>query len=174
MKRTFLILVVLVALPFTVSFGEEDDSKLSIVFMGSAAALNNVSDWSGGFSIGTQFPFPGLEKRGLHTRLIYSQFNINPEAPMRTIEPSVLVDFYVGKKYRIWWTAIGAEAYTDGMNHGVGMYTGIGISRRILTIGESSNSVGFDLFGETNFIGGDDEGTGNYIDLSLGLKLNKL
>lgn len=174
MRKLLLILAVLILLPFKVSFGEEDDSKLSIVFMGSAAVTDNVSNWNGGFSFGTQFPFPGLETRGLHTRLVYSQFNIYPESPMRTIEPSVLIDFYVGKKWRIWWTAVGVEAYTDGPNHGAGLFTGMGIGRRIMTIGENSNQVGFDLFLETNFIGGNGESTGNYADLSLGLKLSKL
>lgn len=166
-----------VALPLQFSYGQADESKVSIVFMGSAVALDNLgenSNWEGGFSFGTQFPFPGLKAKGIHTRLIYSQFNINPDAPMRTIEPSVLIDFYVGKKWHIWWTAMGIEAYTDGPNQGMNLFTGMGLGRRVLTIGENSNQVGFDLFLETNFVNAEGESTGNYADVSLGLKLSKL
>jgi len=180
MKKLLLLtafVVATVALPLQFSYGQEDDIKVSIVFMASAVALDNLeenSNWEGGFSFGTQFPFPGLEARGIHTRLICSQFNINPDAPMRTIEPSVLIDFYVGKKWHIWWTAMGVEAYTDGPNQGMNLFTGVGFGRRIMTIGENSNRVGFDLFLETNFINADGDTTGNYADLSLGLKLSKL
>lgn len=174
MRKLLLILAVLILLPFKVSWGQSDDSKVSIVFMGSAAALNGLSDWQGGFSFGTQFPFPGLDAKSIHTRLIYSQFNINPDAPMRTIEPAALIDFYVGKKWHIWWTAMGIEAYTDGPNSGMNLFTGLGVGRRMWTIGEKDNQVGFDLFLETNFINADGEDTGNYVDLSLGLKLSKL
>lgn len=177
MKKLLFILAVLILLPFKVSVGQADDSKMSIVFMGSMAAVDNLSEnsnWEGGFSFGTQFPFPGLEAKGIHTRLIYSQFNINPDAPMRTIEPSVLIDFYIGRKWHIWWTAMGIEAYTDGPNQGMNLFTGFGFGRRVLTIGETSNQVGFDLFLEANFINADGNSTGNYADLSLGLKLSKL
>lgn len=176
MKRLILIafVAIAVALPGNLVWGQTDDSKLSIVFMGSAAGFNNLSDWEGGFSFGTQFPAPGLESNGIHVRLMYSQLNVNPDAPMRTIEPAALIDFHVGKKWHIWWTAIGAEAYTDGPNHGMELFTGMGISRRVLTIGENSNRVGFDLFLETNFVNADGESTGSYADLSLGLKLSKL
>ena len=177
MRKLLLILAVLILLPFKVSVGQADESKVSVVFMGSAIALDNLeknSNWEGGFSFGTQFPFPGLEAKGIHTRLIYSQFNINPDAPMRTIEPSVLIDFYVGKKWHIWWTAMGVEAYTDGPNNGMNLFTGMGFGRRVMTIGDNSNQVGFDLFLETNFVNADGESTGNYADLSLGLKLSKL
>jgi hypothetical protein len=174
MKRLLVILAVLILLPIHGSWGQEDDSELSIVFMGSRAGIDNLSDWNGGFSFGTQFPFPGLEAKGIHTRLVYSQFNINPDAPMRTIEPAALIDFYVGKKWHIWWTAIGAEAYTDGPNHGMKLFTGVGVGRRVWTIGENDNRVGFDVFLETNFVNADGENTGNYADLSLGLKLSRL
>lgn len=168
------LVIVAIALPGNLVWGETDESKVSMVFMGSAVGFNSLSDWEGGFAFGTQFPFPGLKAKGIHTRLIYSQVNIGPDAPMRTIEPAALIDFYVGKKWHIWWTALGAEAYTDGPNKGMNLFTGIGIGRRVWTIGEKDNRVGFDLFLETSFVGAPDQQTGDYADLNLGLKLSKL
>ena len=170
-----LALLVWVALPLQLSYGQEvDPGEVSMVFMGSAAALNGLSDWEGGFALGTQFPFPGLDAKVIHARLVYSQYNISPDAPMRTIEPCAIVDFYVGKKWRIWWKAIGVEAYTDGANSGIALYTGVGIGRRIWTIGENEKKVGVDLFLESSFVGADGKETGDYADLSLVLLLTKL
>lgn len=174
-KLTFVLaLAALVALPIKVTFGQTvDPGKVSMVFMGSAAVMQDGSNWQGGFSIGTQFPFPGLESKGVQTRLVYSQFNISPDAPMRSIEPCALIDFYVGKKWRVWWKAIGLEAYTDGANLGTALYTGAGIGRRMWTVGDD-NKLGVDLFLEASFVDASGKSTGSYGDLNLILLLTKL
>lgn len=165
-----------VALPLNVTVKAEvvDPGKVSMVYMGSVAALNGLSDWDGGFALGAQFPFPGLEAKDIHVRFVYSQYNISPDAPMRTIEPCAIIDFYVGKKWRIWWKAIGLEAYTDGLNSGMALYTGAGIGRRIWTIEGTENKLGIDLFLESSFVNADGKETGDYADVSLVLLLSRL
>lgn len=170
MRKTILILAILILLPFTLTVkGQAEvptEPPYAIVAMAAGGASSGFGEWSGGFLFGGEYP---VAKSGDFVfRFIYSQFNWDPESPLRILQPATLVRFDLGKKWDVYLVT-GGDLYLAGQNTGSAFFGGFGGSRTILTYQNEKGNFGcFDLAGEMTMTGAGDKNTGSYWQLKLG------
>lgn len=174
--RKFLTVIALTALllaiPFVVSVKAQtaeppSEPPYSIVLMGVGSAGDGFSEWSGGFMFGGEYPVAG--NGAVTLRFVYSQFNWNPDAPIRVLEPAGLLKFDIGKRWDGWIVG-GVDAYIHGQNEGSALLYGVGTSRKVLTFSEDDGKPGYFAFaGEFTVVGAGGRKTGSYWQLKTGI-----
>lgn len=176
MRKTLLILAVLILLPLTVTVKGQvempEEPPYAIVAMAAGGVTSGFEDWSGGFLFGGEYPAVKdaiFSSGDLSIRFIYGEFNWNPDAPLRILQPATLVKFNIVKKWKVWLVA-GKDLYLAGQNDGSAFFGGFGGSRNIFTYQDEKGNFGyFDMAGEMTMTGAGDKSTGSYWQLKLGI-----
>lgn len=176
MRKLFILLAFVlatVALPLQFSWGQVEppsEPPYAIITMAAGGVSSGFGEWSGGFLFGGEYP---VAKDGdFAFRFIYSQFNWNPESPLRILQPATLVKFNIGKGWDVWLVT-GGELYMAGQNSGSAYFGGFGGSRTVLTYQNEKGNFGhFDLAGEITMTGAGDKDTGSYWQVKLGVAFN--
>lgn len=182
MKRICLFCAILCLIPLAIEAQPVQSSPSQLVFMGSGWTDDSFSaGMNGGLKFGALIP---LDKgRGLWLRPTYSRWNLqrveaevgNGEDDSHSFGVTAIMDYYVGKKWSIYLTLIGAETYTDGPLQGTDLFTGLGTYRRLWTAGDNDDLIPahLDFFGEVIFADGSGQFSGNYLQLNIGLKFGR-
>lgn len=167
---TIVFALTLGAFPSAAQTEIPSEPPYSVLTMGAVGVESGFENWSGGFLFGGEYP---VAKNGdVALRFMYSQFNWNPNAPLRVLSPATLVKFDLGKKWRLW-LVYGGEFYVDGQNDGSAFFGGIGAKRSVLTFtNDAGNSGSVSLLGELTMTGAGAKETGDYWQLKLGVSLS--
>jgi len=168
--KKWVILAVLLMLPISMSLKAQEESPYSILTMAAAGVNDGFESWSGGFLVGGRYP---VAKDGdVGVQVVYSQFNWNPEAPLQIIQPVGVVEFDLGKNYRLDLFS-GGQFYIDGQNTDANLLAGFGAAKKILSFSKENATPGsIDLMTQMLIVNANDNSTGNYWQLGLGLQIN--
>jgi len=166
MKKLLLIGLTVLFMGTVVPLLSTHAADMSGVAFGTVSTFDDFKHTDFGGRLGFQIPFDS--DRGMTLRMVYSHIDLG-ESKMTTIAPTMLWEWYLGKKWDIWWT-LGGEAYLDGPNEGFDYVTGFGVSRKIATINKDWPSpASLEGFGEITFTDASGEATGSYAKLNLGV-----
>ena len=173
MKKLLILsafVLAVVAMPGNPVWGQVEppsEPPYAIITMAAGGVHSGFGKWSGGFLFGGEYP--AAKGGDVVFRFVYSQFNWNPDAPLRILQPATLVKFNIGKKWDVWLVT-GGDLYLAGQNNGAAFFGGFGGSRTILTYQNDKGSFGyFDLAGEMTMTGAGDKSTGSYWQIKLGI-----
>lgn len=189
MRKFLIVLTIALLLPISMVAQAQmlEESSTQLVLMGSAWNDNGlVRGFDAGFKFGVQTSLDAA--KGLWLRATYAEWNLtdidratlsaeepDPAANVRSIGLSGLLDWAVGKKWKIY-VPLGAEIYVDGPLTGTDLIVGVGASRRIWTFDKTEGiriPAHFDIFADLSFADGSGQFAGNYIQLNLGIKIGK-
>jgi hypothetical protein len=163
--KQFLILSLLLIAAVTAT-PSQAEGLVGCLF-GTVQTFDDFKHTDGGARLGFITPFDA--DRGMYLRVVAGRVDIGEGTDMKTIQPTVMMKWYLGKKYDFWWT-IGGDVYVDGPNTGADAMTGFGASRAIKTFtngtGDEAQLSGF-LEVSITEAGGSE--TGSYAQLNLGI-----
>jgi len=173
MKKLLILsafVLAVVAMPGNPVWGQVEppsEPPYAVIAMAAGGVHSGFGQWSGGFIFGGEYP---VAKDGdVAFRFVYSQFNWNPDAPLRILQPATLLKFDIGKQWGVW-IVTGGDLYLAGQNTGAAFFGGFGGSRTILTYQNKKGNFGyFDLAGEMTMTGAGDKETGSYWQIKLGV-----
>jgi hypothetical protein len=126
-----------------------------------------------GIKTGLQIRIDG--SRGMWLRTVYSRIGLGPDGPSEAIAPSLLIDWYAGKKWKFYLDG-GAQHYVGGPLEDTDLFWGLGVSRRIWTAPLTYGyKIPFHLdgFAEVTFDDGSGQIYGNYMQINVGIKAGK-
>ena len=106
------------------------------------------------------FIVPVDSSRGMYMRTVFGQIDIGQDSTITTIQPTMLMKWYLGRSWDLWWT-VGADVYTGGPNGGLDMASGLGVSRKI--------SDKLTIWSEVSMTDAGGTYTGSYAQINLGL-----
>jgi len=167
---TIVFVLTLGAFPSAAQTEIPSDPPYSVFTLGAVGAESGLRNWSGGFLFGGEYP---VAKGGdVALRFMYSQFNWNPDAPLRVLSPATVLKFDLGKGWRFWIVS-GGELFIDGQNSGSAFFGGLGVKRSVLTFtNDEGNSGTLGLVGEITMTGAGAKETGDYWQLKIGVALS--
>ncbi len=173
MHRLLMAVLVLAFLMATsVCFGQAtlQEGDFAGVLFGTVWTDDGFENAHVGLKIGAQTVLD--HDKGLWLRTIYTQYNFDPE-PLRTLQTAAMLDWYVGKKWKVWFLT-GVDSYLAGENTGADLFGGFGLSRRMATFQNVDRSIpaNVDMFAELSFTDADEQRTGNFMQVNIGVVFN--
>jgi len=171
--RMLAVLVTAFLMVTSVCFGQVatlQEGDFAGVLFGTVWTDDGFDNTRGGVKFGAQTVLD--HDKGLWLRTIYSQYNFDPE-PMRTLQTAAMLDWYVGKRWKAWFLT-GVDSYLAGDNSGADLFGGFGLSRRMLTFNNVDRVIpaNLDLFAEFSFTDADEQQTGNFMQVNIGVVFN--
>lgn len=162
MKRFLLILLVLTVLPLSISYAQ---GMIGCAF-GTIQTNDGFKSVDGGARVG--FITPLDASRDMYIRIVGGSVNLG-EGDITTIQAVLMMKWYLGKKWDLWWT-IGGDSYVGGDNKGTDLITGLGASRKLATLNkEWSEPAVLRGFFEMSFTDASGQSTGRYGQINIGL-----
>lgn len=140
------------------------------VLFGTVWTDDGFENAHGGIKLGVQTVLD--RGKGLWLRTIYTYYNFDPD-PIQSLQTSGMLDWYVGKKWKVWFQT-GVDTYLAGENTGVDLFGGFGLSRRMMTFENIDQSIpaNVDMFAELSFTDADEQQTGNFMQVNIGIVFN--
>ncbi|MDF1546119.1 MAG: hypothetical protein P1R58_13580 [bacterium] len=162
MKRILLTLLLA-----GLTFSSTQAAGLTGCLFGTVQTFDDFKHTDGGARIGFVTPFDS--DRGMYLRVVAGQVYVGEDDKMQTFQPTMMVKWYLGKKYDFWWT-VGGDVYVDGPNEGADAMTGFGASRAIKTFDNGAGTLAqLSAFLEVSVTDGAASSTGSYGQINLGI-----
>lgn len=167
MKR-LLILFALALSAWAIGAGDSNaQTNLTGCAFATVQTFDNFKHTDAGGRVG--FVVPLDEGRGLYLRAVGTQVDLGDQT-MSTFQPVVMLRWYVGKNWDIWWTA-GKDFYISGPDKGSDALTGFGLSRRIVTFKGAETPAVMHGFVEISATDASGAATGSYAQINIGITL---
>lgn len=187
MKKLIILLAVMLLLPFSIIIKAQElqQSGTQLFIMGSGFTDDQ---FKGSFDAGIKLGIQGRVDKtaGIWGRLTYKQFNLTDRGDT-TLYPAddsgkssqslgieFIKDYFIGKKLTIYLLG-GGDFYVDGPLQGTDYFFGLGVARRLWTLGGDNYKIlpHLDAFFDIDFSDGSGQFRGNYVQLNIGLKFGK-
>lgn len=138
------------------------------VIAGSTVTNSDFSAWKGGIDVGLAIPIDGerLALSGLYKKAEFGN------KTLQSVRVSLLLSWYVGKKWRIY-VPVGGDAPLTEDTQG-DYFSGLGVSRRIFTANDPDYLVPLSIDGFVHFTTADPSGEGSNINqITIGILVSK-